>query len=178
MKTLFSATLGLVTLLAAGLVFSQAGTAPKDATFVSVAEQQQVAQAQKAARYDQLIKVVDAGKYNVAIAIIHHETPNTPGTHSGVTEVFVVTSGSGTLTTGGTIPDAKANNVACCGPGTGGAKIEGGTSRHMVTGDVAVVPPNVPHWWSDVTPPLNVLVIRPDTDRVLPAGYVNPALKQ
>ena len=183
MKTMATAILGLATLLAlapGGNAFAQSAPPLKDAVDVTAAEQQKVAAAQKGVRYDQVVKVVDIGKYNVAIAVTHHESP-TPnaGTHSGITEVYIVTSGSGTLTTGGTIVDAKpsSGNALPTGPGTGGGKIEGGTSRHMGPGDIAIIPPNVAHAWTEVNPPLNVLVVRPDAEHVLPAGYVNPALK-
>jgi mannose-6-phosphate isomerase-like protein (cupin superfamily) len=182
MKTVLAVALGLAGFLALapGAAFSQAAP-PKDATIVSAAEQQKVAAAQKGNRYDQVVKVVDIGKYNVAIALTHHESP-TPNasTHSGITEVYIVTSGSGVLTTGGTIPNAKPGgaNALPTGPGTGGPAIEGGTSRKMGPGDIAIIPPNVPHAWTEVDPPLNVLVVRPDAEHVLPSGYVNPAVKQ
>jgi mannose-6-phosphate isomerase-like protein (cupin superfamily) len=183
MKTIATAVLSFATLLALAPAFAQAPPPPpqKDAIDVTAAEQQKVAAAQKGVRYDSVIRVVDIGKYNMAIALTHHESP-TPNasTHSGLTEVYIVTSGSGTLTTGGTIPDAKpsSGNALPTGPGTGGAKIEGGRSRHMGPGDIAIIPPNVPHAWTEVTPPLNVLVVRSDAEHVLPSGYENPALKQ
>ena len=40
------------------------------------------------------------------------------------------------------------------------------------------IPPGVPHWFSSVESDMNYLVVRVDADHVLPAGYVNPALKQ
>ena len=182
MKTFFSAILlfAMLLLLAPHPAISQTATPPKDAIDVTAAEQQKVAQAQKGNRYDQVVKVVDIGKYNVAVALTHHESP-TPNasTHDGITEFYIVTSGSGVLTTGGTIPGAKpgGNNPLPTGPGTGGPKIEGGRSRKMVPGDIAIIPPNVPHAWTEVDPPLNVLVVRADAEHVLPAGYVNPAIK-
>ena len=134
---------------------------PTDATDVTAAEQQKVIQAKKGVRYDQVVKVVDIGKYNIAVAVTHHESP-TPnaGTHSGITELYIVTSGSGVLTTGGTIPGAKPGNgnALPTGPGGGGPAIVGGRSRKMVAGDIAIIPPNVPHSWTEVDPPLNVLV--------------------
>ena len=182
MKTAIAATLALAAWTLSPLAaFAQNAAPPKDATDVTAAEQQKVAAAQKGNRYDQVVKVVDMGKYNVAIAVTHHESP-TPnaGTHSGITEVYIVTSGSGVLTTGGTIPDSKpgGGNALPTGPGAGGPKIVGGTSRKMGPGDIAIIPPNVPHAWTEVDPPLNVLVVRSDAEHVLPAGYVNPALKQ
>ena len=183
MKTFLAAALTLAAFLAIAprVAFSQNATPPTDATDVTAAEQQKVAAAQKGNRYDSVVKVVDIGKYNVAVALTHHESP-TPNasTHSGITELYIVTSGSGTLTTGGTIPGAKPGgaNPLPTGPGTGGPAIVGGTSRHMGPGDIAIIPPNVPHAWTEVNPPLNVLVVRADAEHVLPSGYVNPALKQ
>jgi hypothetical protein len=36
----------------------------------------------------------------------------------------------------------------------------------------------VPHGWTDIGDHVDYLSVRPDPDRVLPAGYVNPALKK
>ena len=44
-------------------------------------------------------------------------------------------------------------------------------------GDVIIVPPGVAHWFSKVDSDMNYLVIRVDGDHILPAGYVNPAVK-
>jgi len=170
---------GLLLTIAPVFIHAQSATPPKDATDVTKAEMDAVGKAQTGNRYDQVIKVVDVGKYNVAVAITHHESP-TPNasTHEGITEVYIVTSGSGTLTTGGAIPDAKHNtNALPTGPGTSGT-IQGGTSRKMGPGDIAIIPPNVPHAWTEVNGPLNVLVVRPDAEHVLPSGYVNPAAKK
>jgi mannose-6-phosphate isomerase-like protein (cupin superfamily) len=181
MKAALVLSLGFAGLLAVvPRALPQAAVPPTDATDVTAAEQQKVIQAQKGVRYDQVVKVVDIGKYNIAVAVTHHESP-TPnaGTHSGITELYIVTSGSGVLTTGGTIPGAKPGNgnALPTGPGGGGPAIVGGRSRKMVAGDIAIIPPNVPHSWTEVDPPLNVLVVRADAEHVLPAGYVNPALK-
>src|SRR5438477_12582730 len=130
LKTILCA--GILLAVAPALTHAQSATPPKDATDVTTAEMDAVRKAQTGVRDDQVIKVVDMGKYNVAIALTHHESP-TPNasTHDGITEVYIVTSGSGTLTTGGTIPDAKHNNNALpTGPGTGGT-IQGGVSRKM-----------------------------------------------
>jgi len=44
-------------------------------------------------------------------------------------------------------------------------------------GDVIVIPPGVAHWFSTVESDMNYLVVRVDGDHILPAGYVNPAVK-
>ena len=138
--------------------------------------------AQKTPRYDAVLTVVDAGKYNVEVALTHHETPlPNASAEADITVIYIVTSGAGTLTTGGTIPDAKPTNRTGlpAGPGIAGPpNIQGGTSRKMGVGDFAIIPPNTPHSWTEVTPPLNVMAVRVDGEHVLPSGYINPALKQ
>jgi mannose-6-phosphate isomerase-like protein (cupin superfamily) len=157
-------------------------TPAKPATIITAADQQTVAQAQKNPRYDAVLTVVDAGKYNVSVALTHHETPlPNASAEADITVIYIVTSGSGVLTSGGTIPDAKPNNRTGlpAGPAVSGSpKIEGGVSRKMGPGDFAIIPPNTPHSWTEVEPPLNVMAVRVDGEHVLPAGYINPALKQ
>jgi quercetin dioxygenase-like cupin family protein len=43
-------------------------------------------------------------------------------------------------------------------------------------GDIILIPPGVLHAWSQITDQVTYLSVRPDPDRVLPAGYVNPLL--
>jgi quercetin dioxygenase-like cupin family protein len=50
--------------------------------------------------------------------------------------------------------------------------VEGGVSRKIGPGDVVVIPPNTPHWFSEITTDQIVyLVVRVDPHKVLPAGY-------
>jgi mannose-6-phosphate isomerase-like protein (cupin superfamily) len=69
-------------------------------------------------------------------------TPNAEQ-HEGVTDLYFVLGGAGTLTVGGEIEDRKmvANRP---GEYTGGA-IKGGRSFRLKTGDIVDVPPNTPH---------------------------------
>jgi hypothetical protein len=46
------------------------------------------------------------------------------------------------------------------------------------TGDIVIIPATVPHGWTDITDHVDYLSVRPDPDRVLPAGYVNPIIKK
>lgn len=66
--------------------------------------------------------------------------------HIKEAELFYVLDGSGTLTTGGKLTGEKQTNAENL-TGTG---IEGGSSRHMSKGDVAIVPENTPHWFSAI----------------------------
>jgi mannose-6-phosphate isomerase-like protein (cupin superfamily) len=134
---------------------------------------------------DQQIRVVDMGKYNVAVGVLHRSAkPAQQGAidHARVTEVYHIIDGSGTFVTGGTIANPRpvaADNVITTilvGPSSSGASIQGGQSRHVGPGDVIVIPPGVAHWFSHVESDMNYLVVRVDADHVLPAGYVNPAV--
>lgn len=102
--------------------------------------------------------------------------------HDQTTETYIVISGSGTLVTGGEIvngrrsgPDSivtKILNGPSCS-GTAAGKI---VSRVMNVGDISVIPAGVPHGWTNITDHVDYLSVRPDLDKVLEHGYVNPAI--
>ena len=134
---------------------------------------------------DQQIRVVNInGDYNVGVGVVHRA--KTAGRdiaggveHSQITEVYHVISGNGTLVTGGTIQNAKEipadNQVVTVlnGPSTNGGPVMNGVSRKLAPGDVVIIPPNTPHWFSEITTDQIVyLVVRMDPKKVLPAGYV------
>jgi len=91
--------------------------------------------------------------------------------HNDITEVYHIISGSGTMVSDGTIenakPSADANTMTVVGPSAGGGKIIGGRSRKIGAGDVVIVPPGVPHGWSEVSEELVYLVVRMDPKKVL-----------
>jgi hypothetical protein len=117
-------------------------------------------------------------------------TPPTNGTPGGIshdhqTETYVIISGSGTVVTGGhivngrkTAPDSEVTKVLN-GPSCGGI-IAGNdvVKRAVGVGDIVIIPAGVPHGWIDIADHVDYLSVRPDPDRVLPAGYVNPAIKK
>jgi len=132
---------------------------------------------------DQAIRVVSInGEYNVGVGVVHRAKtigPNPNGIeHSQITEVYHVIEGNGTLVTGGTIenpkeygPDSPVVKVLN-GPSTGGGAIRNGVSRKLGPGDVVIIPPNTPHWFSEITSDQIVyLVVRVDPHKILPAGY-------
>jgi mannose-6-phosphate isomerase-like protein (cupin superfamily) len=165
---------------------SQSSLPPRSATDVSNADiRATIAKAPADGILDQQIRVVDMGKYNVAVGVLHRSAkPAQQGAidHAQVTEVYHIIEGSGTFVTGGTITNARrvaADNVITTilvGPSTSGSGIQGGQSRKVGPGDVIVIPPGVAHWFSAVDADMNYLVVRVDADHILPAGYVNPAV--
>ena len=59
---------------------------------------------------DAQIKVVDIGKYNVAVGILHRsgKAKQNAISHSQITEIYYVIDGAGTFVTGGTMVDPTA----------------------------------------------------------------------
>jgi mannose-6-phosphate isomerase-like protein (cupin superfamily) len=161
--------------------------APTTATDVTHAEFEAVLKSlNRDAVSDQQIKVVDIGKYNVAVGVLHRSAKAKQNaiSHSQVTEMYYVLAGSGTFVTGGTMTqpsEAPADGTTVkvlVGPSTNGTGVTGGQSRKISMGDIIIVPPGVAHWFSAIGQDLDYLVFRVDADHVLPAGYVHPLLKQ
>ena len=138
---------------------------------------------------DRQISVVDIGKLNVAVGVLHRGPtgdstgPTTAIEHSQVTEVYYVVSGSGTLITGTAVddpeqisPDAEIVRVAVGPSSRATFREQGNQVREISAGDVVVIPAGVFHGWRDIADHVTYLSIRPDPDRVLPAGYLNPAV--
>jgi len=169
------------------LVSAQASSPPTVATDITHAEFMTVLKSMNPDGVaDQQVKVVDIGKYNVAVGILHRsgKAKQNAISHSQVTEIYYVIDGAGMFVTGGTITGASpaaadgATVKILVGPSTNGSGIEGGQRRRIGPGDVIIVPPGVAHWFSAIEKDLDYLVFRVDADHVLPAGYVNPLLKK
>jgi mannose-6-phosphate isomerase-like protein (cupin superfamily) len=163
--------------------------APDRAVPIAVEDLQRVLATITAPQGDQQVRVVDMGRYNLAVGVLHRgRTTDTPGApvvglaHAQVTETYVILSGAGTLVTGGALGNPRAfpadNEVVTvlAGPSTSGA-IQNGTSRPVKPGDVIIIPAGVPHGWTNVPDHVDYLSIRPDVDKVLPAGYLHPLLR-
>jgi mannose-6-phosphate isomerase-like protein (cupin superfamily) len=133
---------------------------------------------------DSQIRIVSInGEYNVGVGVVHRA--RTAGRdigggieHSEITEVYHIISGTGTLVLGGNIENAKATPAdspvvrILNGPTTGGGRVVGGTATTLGPGDVVIIPPNTPHWWTDIpTDQVVYLVVRMDPKKVLPTGY-------
>jgi hypothetical protein len=105
--------------------------------------------------------------------------------HDHQTETYYIISGGGTVVTGGhivngrkTAPDSEVTKVLN-GPSCGGIIAgEDVVKRVVGPGDIVIIPATVPHGWIDIADHVDYLSVRPDPDRILPAGYVNPAIKK
>jgi mannose-6-phosphate isomerase-like protein (cupin superfamily) len=77
-------------------------------------------------------------EYRVAVAAA--------AVHQTEAELFYVIDGAATMVTGGRLVGETRTNAA----NLGGTGIDGGTSRHVATGDFIMVPENTPHWFSAI----------------------------
>jgi mannose-6-phosphate isomerase-like protein (cupin superfamily) len=186
MKTSVLGVIALMMAISQAPAASQGRTPAASATDVTSAE---ILAVLKMAQTDQQLKVVDIGKYNVGVGVLHRNAMSASGaagvnglSHNQVTEVYYVISGSGTLVTGGTMATPKtepadgATVKVLVGPSMSGA-FQNGQSRKVGPGDVVIIPAGVPHGFTEIVDHIDYLSVRMDPDHVLPAGYVNAAIK-
>jgi mannose-6-phosphate isomerase-like protein (cupin superfamily) len=174
-----------IVLVGGGALYSQSGSA------VSIAvtkAQVDAVLASPEGGGDRQITVVDVGKLNVGVGVLHRGVVKDSGwpvrglSHTQVTEVYYITSGSGTLVTGGRVSEPKPMAVdaevvkVAVGPSINAASRDGDV-RVVSAGDIVVIPAGMFHGWKEVPDHVTYLSIRPDPDRVLPVGYINPAIK-
>jgi len=175
----------LVMMLAPSAAFAQ--TQNDVATVVSADEIQKVVSAPGGG--DREVKIFDMGKFNLGIAVLRRAATR-PGApmgainHTKLTEVYYVVSGSGTLVSGGDIENVRALAAdselvtTVVGPGNNATFKKPAQSRKVSAGDVIIIPAGVYHGFSEVPDHIEYVLVRPDVEKVLPAGYVNPALKK
>ena len=167
---------------------TQGSLPPSLATDITAAEVQAVL-ASPTGGGDRQMKVVDMGKYNVSVGVLHR-AKTTSGApvgainHEHITEVYYVISGGGTLLTGGTVdnirPAAADSEIVkvAVGASNNGTFRQPAQSRKVGPGDIVIIPPGVYHGFTDVADHVDYVSVRPDPDHVLPAGYVHPLLKK
>ena len=118
---------------------------------------------------DQPIRVTDVGGYKVGVYGVFRSkaVPGDANVHeTTVTEIYYMLEGSATLVTGGKLVNDRSAGVS---PNTGkpnrrGSAIEGGVSRHVVPGDIIIIPGRLPHWWSTLDTDIKYLIYRPDPE--------------
>ncbi len=123
------------------LLTASAAAAQSAAIVVSAEQVEQIRQSARAAQAGKpsAAKPIIAARYELAL---EHRTGKTGASvHSGDIEVIVVLDGAGTITTGGTLVDAKPGNKG----NIAGTDITGGTAQHAVKGDIVLVPQGTAH---------------------------------
>jgi mannose-6-phosphate isomerase-like protein (cupin superfamily) len=165
--------LGVLTTLS---VLSAADTKPSSATYITNNDVQSTLKRMPPNTVtDQQMRVVDAGKHNVGIGVVHRSAQATQNAveHDQVTEVYHILAGSGTVVTAGTLVNPQRrppNDVALrelTGPSTTGASLQKGESRHVGPGDIVIIPAGVGHWFSTVDGSIDYIVVRIDSDKVV-----------
>ena len=66
--------------------------------------------------------------------------------HGRDTDILIVAEGTATFVTGGTVVEPKETGA----DEIRGTAIKGGVPHHLSKGDMIVIPPNTPHWFSEV----------------------------
>lgn len=87
--------------------------------------------------------IASVGPYPVQLEYRTATTP--PSVHKQQAELIYVVGGGCTLVIGGTLVNPKDN-----GANLAGTAIQGGKSQKVAKGDYILVPPNTPHWYTDV----------------------------
>lgn len=151
-----------ISLLWAWMMAAQ-GPAAATATVVSAGElDATLKQAIASSTVDTMVKTTAIQGGNATVAVLHRDKAETSALiHDHVTEIYQITEGSGTLTTGGTLQDPKENDLTRLGAGMShtGTHV-GGSSRHVGPKDVIIVPAGMAHRFSQLDGPISYLVYR------------------
>ena len=162
------ATIAIASLCVCAAAAQQQPVAPKTAPATHVTKQQIqefFAQMPPGRILDSPIRTIDVGGYKVGVFAVTRPRDSSQDAiyhDTNMTEILYMLEGSATLITGGTIPDARP--PARPGGNFTGTKIDGGTSRHVVPGDVIITPGRTPHLWANIEGDMSYLVFRPDPD--------------
>ena len=90
-------------------------------------------------------RVIEGGKFSVNIRIVRPTDP--PLVHAKSVDLWVVTQGSATAVTGGTLVDQKQRGQT---DDTAGSSIKDGVNQPLTVGDMIFVPPGVPHGFKNM----------------------------
>jgi mannose-6-phosphate isomerase-like protein (cupin superfamily) len=148
MKTFLAAALAALAL--AVPVHAQTSAAPPAAikTFAASAELDAlIAQAKQQRKDGQALVSLPLLRLPPSMARLDYRASVGPANlHKAEMEMFYVLEGSATLVVGGVLVDPTPAN----GGNLNGASVAGGESRRIARGDVLMIPPNTPHWFSAV----------------------------
>ena len=85
------------------------------------------------------------------------DKPQTILVHCCKADLWIVRSGEGTFTTGGDLVEGKSTGGEH--PGMTAKAIRNGVSRVVKAGDVVVVPPGVPHGFTEIKTPIEAMFL-------------------
>jgi len=111
---------------------------------------------------DQPVKaVVVPGGHKASVALLRRVKPETTAlVHDRVTEIYQITTGSGTIVTGGLLEGATPTDLTRvnAGPSQTGTH-RGGESTHVGPKDVIIIPAGTPHRFSRLDGPEIVYMV-------------------
>jgi glc operon protein GlcG len=96
------------------------------------------------------------GGRNYMVHASHREKAGVAEVHTLDTDIIYMLEGSATFVTGGAVVDGKTvepNEIR-------GASISGGETRRITKGDVIIVPNGTPHWFKEISGPINYYVVK------------------
>jgi mannose-6-phosphate isomerase-like protein (cupin superfamily) len=116
---------------------------------------------------DTLMKAAMVEGGQASVAMLYRWQPETNGLiHTHATEIYYILEGSGTLTTGGTLQNATANDLSRVGAGVGQSGVHvGGTTRKIGPHDIVIVPGGMAHRFSQLDGPIKYIVYRFDPSK-------------
>jgi mannose-6-phosphate isomerase-like protein (cupin superfamily) len=181
-------TLAVLLAAAAATTHSQSGVPTALGTFVTAEEIETVVKATTGGA-DREVKIVDVGRYNLGVAVLRRGALKSGGVLSGinhtkVSEVYYVVSGEGTMVMGTDVKDVRpvaADNeivTTAVGPSNNATFVKPAQMRTIKAGDVVIIPIGVYHGFSEIPDHIEYVSVRPDLDKVLPAGYIYPAIRK
>jgi len=101
------------------------------------------------------------GGHKASVALLRRVKPETTALiHDRVTEIYQITTGSGTIVTGGALEGATATDLTRvnAGPSQTGTHA-GGESKHVGPKDVIIIPAGTPHRFSQLDGPEIVYLV-------------------
>ena len=111
---------------------------------------------------DQPVKAMTVpGGHKTSVALLRRVKPETTALiHDRVTEIYQITSGSGTIVTGGALEGATPTDLTRvnAGPSQTGTH-KGGESKHVGPKDIIIVPAGTPHRFSQLDGPEIVYLV-------------------
>lgn len=93
---------------------------------------------------------------NYKVHASHRDAPGIAEVHTRDTDIVYMLEGNATLVTGGTVVDGE--NIES--EEIRGKEIRGGAIHRIGKGDVIVIPVGTPHWFKEVSGPINYYVVK------------------
>ncbi len=93
---------------------------------------------------------------NYMVHASHRDAAGMVEIHELDTDIVYVLKGTATLVTGGTPVDTKSTAPH----EIRGTTVQNGETRHLVPGDVIIIPNGVPHWFQEVSAPFDYYVVK------------------